>query len=70
MLGLLQRRVPLQHRLGRCLGLVEQTHIPRQAGQLQLRQAMLPGAKEVAGSPELQVLFCQGKAVGGGTEGL
>ncbi len=42
---------------------------PLQAGQLQLGQAVPPGAEEVPGAPEFQVLLGDDEAVVGGCQG-
>ena len=52
-----QPRVGPEQRLGSGLGLLQHPHIPRQIGNTQLGQAVLPGAEKVAGSPEAQVLL-------------
>lgn len=52
------------------LGLVEQAHVPLQAGQLQLGQAVLPGPEKVPGAPELQVRLGDLEAVGSVPEEL
>lgn len=70
MVGAAQVGILGQHPPGGVLGLVEQAHIPLQAGQLQLGQAVLAGAEEIPGTPHFQILFRDHKPVGGGAEGF
>ena len=65
-----QVRVSLQELLCGLLGLGQKPGIPGQIRHSQLGQAVLPGAEEIAGSPELQVLLGNLKAVRGARQGL
>ena len=68
VLRLRQTGVGLQQLCRGVLGLLQHPGIPRQVGSPHGGQTVLPLAKEIAGSPHLQVLLRDLEAVGGGAE--